>query len=160
MESDEEEEIEQPPIQLYSADLILSWKEISNRIKNLIEKEELNEESDSDEEEIEQKLSLNTAIPNGFQMLRSFANSNTGINSILYIPIGDTERFVTLDATYAHLWKNGNHYMKISAARLKSKNTILTPFSGVEKWIFVNQWKLVILSTSAMELRVFCYLFR
>jgi hypothetical protein len=156
MQNDQEPKREPKELKL-SIDKIYPWDQIAVKIKTMIDREHIQDDSDEEAKEEIEHTQINTAIPNGFQWLKNIALSKNSINSVVYMPTGPTleiEKFGTFDTNWVHFWKNGTHQSKIAACRLKEKNTIATPFSGIERWIYINAWKLIILSTSSMEIRV------
>jgi hypothetical protein len=73
------------------------------------------------------------------------------------MPTTEIERFGAIDNHYAHFYRNGMHYSKLMVTELKGHNATLgssTTLTGTEKWIYIKQWKLIIVYTSFMELRI------
>lgn len=140
---------EQSPRNKAASNLILPWNSVKKQIVQTLHNRFFNNEGAIEDP----SQNLNIAIPNGFQLLRTIS-SRAALKSAVYIPVGTHERFFTLDTSFAHLWTNGTHQSKFGVGMSNSFSSSKSPLAGLEKWIYINPWKLLIISTCYMELKV------
>jgi WD40 repeat protein len=149
------EEIQQKKeIKLRAPELILPWSEVVPIIKGSLERE-LFVPTDSDELTRPDKH-INTSIPNGFQFIKNVGLGRKNMNSVLFMPTGESERFAVLDNHFAHFYNSNQLYGKFIVAQQRGNNfnPIKAQFVGTERWIYISPWKLLIISTSSMELKI------
>jgi hypothetical protein len=135
--------------------IVGAWDAVSRTIRVLLDRESLNESKPGH--------AINTNIPNGFHLERTirnlmFQNHRSEFTSVLYAPIGDQDRFLTMDIHNVHVWKQMNNPVSYAVSMKRMKIYPTPPnFLSVDKWLYISQLKILVISTSAMELKVWNY---
>lgn len=129
-------------------EIIREWSVVKSVIETNLLREAAKEVSSQ-----ESGADLNSHIPNGFQLVRTIGHSKMGIRSALHIP-GRRELFAILDGKVAQTWHNESSISKISVAKTRSREP--PPFSipGLEHWIYVDKWKVIVATTNHLQLKV------
>nr|KAJ3421637.1 WD repeat-containing protein 87 [Polyrhizophydium stewartii] len=95
---------------------------------------------------------LNISIPHGCQIMRTMTHPKSVLKSVVYMPFGETERFASQDAHYAHVWRGSTHILKV--ATRPNKDALPTSVTGLNKWLYINKWRILIIATLHLELKI------
>lgn len=120
--------------------------------------------------------SLAVTIPYGFQLQKVIPHSRDSIRSVLPLstgPNGMSEHFAAMDSQDVHIWKGSAHLkaFPLSAKKaqalhkLKNQNSFIRNaeeaklktvygLDRVQSWVFIERYKIYVVSSSAMQLRV------
>ncbi|KAI9190859.1 uncharacterized protein BJ171DRAFT_605914 [Polychytrium aggregatum] len=110
---------------------------------------------------------LPITIPHGIQLLRTLPHSRPTLKSVLFVPASITsEMLVTLDSHHVHIWRGGSRVRKVRTdvehkVETKSRDTRQPgnggqsqSLNGISKWVYVEKWRVYIIATSQLTLRV------
>ena len=93
-------------------------------------------------------------IQSGFSIIRQLSHRDSHISSALYIPNLKNEIIASMDTQYVHIWHGKHQIQKFNIKN--SKHSAYSPVSGINRWIFIHKWSLLIFSNSHLELKVCC----
>ncbi|KAH6582265.1 hypothetical protein BASA60_002027 [Batrachochytrium salamandrivorans] len=96
---------------------------------------------------------LNIILPHGCQLMRTIYHPNASFKMILYMPIGETDRFASLDTNHVHLWRGPSHVLKMSVLHTKDSQQ-QTSVTGLNHWVYIQKWQLTIISTRHLEIKI------
>ena len=95
----------------------------------------------------------NLTITQGVQLQRTMLNHQSKFRSVLHLPFGD-DRFVSLDASFAQLWTKGIPGIKVNAKSASTQARDQVGLAGITGWVVVPSYKVLVISTSKLELKV------
>ncbi|KAL2915602.1 hypothetical protein HK105_204787 [Polyrhizophydium stewartii] len=84
--------------------------------------------------------------------MRTMTHPKSVLKSVVYMPFGETERFASQDAHYAHVWRGSTHILKV--ATRPNKDALPTSVTGLNKWLYINKWRILIIATLHLELKI------
>jgi hypothetical protein len=95
------------------------------------------------------------AVPHGFRMLRTLHNPKSALMAALYMNYYNTDMFLTLDSQSVGVWK-GNRKLKSMATHIGEKKGGVkeSAVAGVCHWVYVKEWRCVIVGNMQMQLRI------
>ncbi|KAI8922681.1 hypothetical protein BC831DRAFT_418144 [Entophlyctis helioformis] len=96
--------------------------------------------------------SLNINIPHGCQLVRTMLHTKTTLKSVVYMPFGEVERFASADPQFAHIWRGPTHVLKVAIRQ--NKDTQPTSVTGLNRWLYIRKWRILIISTLHLELKI------
>ena len=106
-----------------------------------------------DESDEERPTSYQLSIPHGFQLMDSIDHPsvNSNFTSMLCMS-GMRNQFAAMDANHVHLWSESNHILKlpIKKPRNDEKGSVVT---AISQWEYAPKWRVIIISTSLLELK-------
>ncbi|KAH9245610.1 hypothetical protein BASA81_016884 [Batrachochytrium salamandrivorans] len=71
---------------------------------------------------------LNIILPHGCQLMRTIYHPNASFKMILYMPIGETDRFASLDTNHVHLWRDSRCRLKVPVFNIYPKPAVSLEF--------------------------------
>jgi hypothetical protein len=92
-------------------------------------------------------------IPHGFQISRTYLQPHPTVRDILHMPVSNNkDSFAILDNHFVHVIRDVGHpiVMPISTDKKDAKS----PVNGLSRWIFVKKWRVIIIATLQLELKV------
>lgn len=103
--------------------------------------------------EIEERPLYPLSIPYGFQLMETIEHPsvNANITSMLYMP-SIRNQFAAMDGNHVHLWAETNHMLKfpIKKPRNDEKGS---PVTAITQWEYAEKWRVIIISTSLLEIK-------
>jgi regulator of replication initiation timing len=162
MGDDDEQFIENSLI-ISSEALIQPWQAVKKKLEYMLtsnitlkmkksrSRGSLGNDLNSDEERPSYPLS----IPHGFQLIESIdhPSANASIKSMLYMPgFGLRNQYATMDGNHVHLWTETNLTLKLPIKKPRN-NEKASPITAITQWEFAAKWRLIIISTSLLELK-------
>ena len=110
-------------------------------------------EKDTEFEDEDNRPQYAISIPHGFQLSESIDHpyANACITSMLPMP-GLRYQYATLDSNYVHVWNETQHTMKLPVKKPRN-NEKESAVTSISRWEFVAKWRIIIISTSLLELK-------
>ncbi|ORY36722.1 hypothetical protein BCR33DRAFT_855153 [Rhizoclosmatium globosum] len=106
-----------------------------------------------------QQASSNTSplsIPYGFQSCRSVKHHKPNLKSVLHASVTKMDCFVLLDAHSVSILRGNTRPVVMSTDspdKLK-KGMEVSVFMGLNRWIFIPKWRMTVISTLQLELKI------
>ncbi|KAI9341194.1 hypothetical protein BDR26DRAFT_895269 [Obelidium mucronatum] len=99
-----------------------------------------------------------TTIPYGFQNTRSITHPRPSLKSVLYTAVTKLDSFLSCDAHSVVIQKGNSRpiAMSIDPEKRGKKNALApeSPFLGLSRWIFIPKWKITVIATLQLELKI------
>ncbi|KAJ3113702.1 WD repeat-containing protein 87 [Physocladia obscura] len=112
-----------------------------------------NEDRKEDEEESGEKSHvLQVSIPHGFQLIRTLTQPKPLVKSVLNTSANNADSFAILDSYYAQMVRGARKVASISVG--DEKGVPSSHLSGLSRWIFIEKYRLTIIATLHLELKV------
>ncbi|KAJ3107610.1 WD repeat-containing protein 87 [Phlyctochytrium planicorne] len=114
-------------------------------------------------------------IPYGFQLIRQLVHSRPTLRNALYVPAATSaELFVTLDSHYVHIWRGTAKVKKYSTVPMTGASAVTSKKDrgasssfenreegagayGIEKLIFIEKFRLYVVFSNQLQLKIFDY---
>jgi hypothetical protein len=97
------------------------------------------------------RANLSVTIPHGFQIVRTYQQSRP-LKRALYVSSNQMDAFATLDTHRVEVHR-GN--AKIASVELGVDGQGRTShLSGLIKWLYIKKWKMTVIATSYLELKL------
>ncbi|KAJ3297615.1 hypothetical protein HDU79_002789 [Rhizoclosmatium sp. JEL0117] len=115
----------------------------------------LEEEEEEEEEDLGDEKSgpiLPITIPHGFQLLRTLVQPKPCVKSVINVSANNTDSFAVLDTYQARLIRGTMKVAGISVGEEKSVPD--SHLTGLNRWIFISKWRITIIATLHLELKV------
>ncbi|KAJ3311140.1 hypothetical protein HDV04_003103 [Boothiomyces sp. JEL0838] len=146
-------------LMLPSTTLILPWKTVQKKIETIVANNNYYQKrpatGEDDDQHHDDNSALNVSIPTGFQILRMIGPSKLPIKSVIALSQGESTKLGCIDSQFAHIWQGNSHLTKIAIGQTRGNNMDnASPLSGLDLWIYVPSWKMIVLSTTALEIKV------
>ncbi|KAJ3322483.1 WD repeat-containing protein 87 [Boothiomyces sp. JEL0866] len=154
-------------LMLPSTTLILPWQSVQKKIETIVANNyyqasihsidlgPASGEEDDEEQHHDENSALNVSIPTGFQILRTIGPSKMPIKSVIALSQGESTKLGCIDSQFAHIWQGNSHLTKVAIGQTRGNNMDnASPLSGLDLWIYVPTWKMIILSTTALEIKL------
>lgn len=130
--------------------LIVPWDQVRKRLQKIIKQVKSNLKHANEEVETH---TTNMFLPQGISPLRSIPTQN-GMRRLIYMPFNESDRFATADMFYAYLWKGSNRIAKKCFKPSYSTSNSKTDIIGLSEWVWAPQWKVIIIGTARLELKI------
>ncbi|TPX65187.1 hypothetical protein SpCBS45565_g05356 [Spizellomyces sp. 'palustris'] len=95
---------------------------------------------------------LPTTIPHGFQQARILPHHRPTVKSAIYISSPHNDRIASLDSHNVNIWRGSTRVAQI--ANGGEKGTAKTSVAGLSRWLYVAKWKVVVIATLHLELKI------
>ncbi|KNC99867.1 uncharacterized protein SPPG_05240 [Spizellomyces punctatus DAOM BR117] len=95
---------------------------------------------------------LPTTIPHGFQPARVLPHHRPTVKSAIYISSPHNDRIASLDSHNVNIWRGSTRIAQI--ANGGEKGTAKTSVAGLSRWLYVAKWKVVVIATLHLELKI------
>lgn len=89
-------------------------------------------------------------IQHGFQLTRTILHPNESLNKLLYQSNVVPDTFLTADDKKMYEWKAKKRTRNIDVSDTKHQNSM----SGLNKWIFIEKWKVICISTTTSDIKI------
>ncbi|KAI9099874.1 hypothetical protein DFS34DRAFT_511693 [Phlyctochytrium arcticum] len=99
----------------------------------------------------QQATILPVTIPHGFQLARHLGHHRPTVKTALYIPSPHVERFATLDSHHVNIWR-GSRSLQIPTGG--DRGAAKTTVAGLSRWLYIAKWKVIIIATLHLELKI------
>ncbi|KAI8806100.1 hypothetical protein BJ742DRAFT_870659 [Cladochytrium replicatum] len=97
--------------------------------------------------------SLSITIPHGFQLVRSILHPKANVKSVLYLSsAASADTFAIMDAHFLQLLRGSTRMFKMPATLDRSSTE--SSVGAVSQWLYIPQWKIIIVSTRHLQLRI------
>jgi hypothetical protein len=157
---DDDEQFIENSLIISSEALIQPWKAVKKKLEymltsNITLKMKKSQSKGSLDNDFEERPSYPLSIPHGFQLIESIdhPSANASITSMLYMPgFGLRNQYATMDGNHVHLWTESNHTLKLPIKKPRN-NEKASPITAITQWEFAAKWRLIIISTSLLELK-------
>ncbi|KAI9206125.1 WD40-repeat-containing domain protein [Polychytrium aggregatum] len=84
--------------------------------------------------------------------IRALQHSRPTLKSTIYIPSPTVDSFATLDSHNAHFWRGPNRIKHVATGGEKGAGS--TSCAGINRWIYVKKWKMIIAATVHLEIKI------
>ncbi|KAJ3015848.1 UNVERIFIED_CONTAM: hypothetical protein HDU68_012534 [Siphonaria sp. JEL0065] len=107
-----------------------------------------------------------TTIPYGFQNTRSITHPRPSLKTVLYTAVSKLDSFLACDAHFVVAQKGSSSKtitMSIDPEKRGQKKNAAnpeSPFLGLSRWIFIPKWKITVIATLQLELKVLLFVTR
>ncbi|KAJ3232785.1 WD repeat-containing protein 87 [Chytriomyces hyalinus] len=95
-------------------------------------------------------IAMAPTIPYGFQITRTVYHPKPCLKSVLFASATQMDCFVSLDPQQVHVLR-GHGRPVVLDCQVKGKTTA---FTAVSRWLFIPKWKLTVISTLQLELKL------
>lgn len=109
-------------------------------------------------DQFEEANALSNCLSNGFQLQYSLGCTRSMLKSMLYISIGKKESIATLDSTHIHISGGATKPRRIPITR-QNGAYCFSEIAGLDGWIYIEKWKIIVASIAKLELKVIPFLF-
>ncbi|KAJ3100249.1 WD repeat-containing protein 87 [Phlyctochytrium planicorne] len=91
-------------------------------------------------------------IPHGFQQVRTLLMPKPTLKSVIYVSSTNTDAFAALDTHGVHLVRGTVRVMNMATGG--DKGNVQTPVAGLSRWIYIKKWRMTIIATLHLELKI------
>ncbi|TPX65902.1 hypothetical protein CcCBS67573_g07987 [Chytriomyces confervae] len=95
-------------------------------------------------------IAMAPTIPYGFQITRTLYHPKPCLKSVLFASATQMDCFVSLDPHQVHVLR-GHGRPVVLDCQVKAK---ATAFTAVSRWLFIPKWKVTVISTLQLELKL------
>ena len=158
MDNEEEQFIENSLIISHEA-FIEPWSMVKKKLEYMLtsniilKKGQSTSSPDHDINSEEERSPYHLSIPHGFQLMEGIDHPsvNANVTSMLCMP-GMRNQYATMDGNHVHLWAESNHILKLPIKKPRN-NEKVSPVTAITQWEFAAKWRILIISTSLLELK-------
>ncbi|KAJ3215458.1 WD repeat-containing protein 87 [Dinochytrium kinnereticum] len=96
-------------------------------------------------------------IPHGFQQLRTLLMPKPTLKSVIYVSSTNNDAFAALDSHGVHLVRGTVRVMNLTTqggVDGKGRDIGSSPVAGLSRWIYVRKWRMTIIATLHLELKI------
>ncbi|KAJ3153369.1 WD repeat-containing protein 87 [Irineochytrium annulatum] len=118
------------------------------------------DEEDEAARELQLARSINTSshliaitIPHGFQSQRTILMPKPSVRSVIYASSTNTDAFAAMDAHGVHIVRGAVRVMNVPTGGDKGI-AANSPVAGLSRWIYVKKWRMTIVATLHLELKI------
>ncbi|KAJ3116726.1 hypothetical protein HK100_000993 [Physocladia obscura] len=104
--------------------------------------------------------SLTSIIPYGFQLSRSIIHPKPTIKSAIFTSTSKMDYFLISDNHNVHIHKGRSKPVLMSTdlnRRGHNSEIYTSVFTGLSRWTFISKWKMTVIATLQLELKVLCF---
>ncbi|KAJ3412758.1 hypothetical protein HDV05_000279 [Chytridiales sp. JEL 0842] len=109
---------------------------------------------DDDGADYEQSNQNSITIPHGFQLSRSYLQPHPTVKDILFLGTGSSNKdsFAVMDHHTVNVIREFGPPINLPITN-DSKNKS-SPVSGLSRWVFIKKWRVVVIATLQLELKI------
>lgn len=97
---------------------------------------------------------LPIVIPYGFMQTKSIPHPHEALKLAIHVPGAHGEIYATADSKNVYLWRGSVKLSTFSVSGAKSPDNSCF---GLTKWIYIKKWRIIVLATSQLELKILDY---
>ncbi|KAJ3333228.1 WD repeat-containing protein 87 [Blyttiomyces sp. JEL0837] len=96
--------------------------------------------------------SIQITIPHGFQLQRTFMQPRPTVKNALYVSQSQVDCFATWDSHNVQVFRGPAKIVSLPVTN--DRDSVKSSVSGISRWIYVKKWKVTVVATLQLELRM------